>query len=150
MSDTTTAGFTLVRTLPATPEQIWSAWTDPDEAAHWFHPEGLSTPRDSVQMDVRVGGRYTYTMVNEADGAEYVTGGVYREVSPFQRLVFTWDDPGSDPQGSALITVTLTPTEDGTEMTFELRGAEHTKGDDGIYDGWNSALNVLEGYLSKG
>ncbi|PRZ15592.1 SRPBCC family protein [Nesterenkonia sandarakina] len=150
MSDTTTTGFTLVRTFPATPEQIWSAWTNPDEIAQWFHPEGLSTPRDSVHMDLRVGGRYTYTMVNEADGDEYPTGGVYREVSPFERLVFTWDDPGSDPQGSPLITVTLTPTADGTELTFELRGAEGARGDDGIYDGWDSALNVLEGHLSKG
>lgn len=67
MIDTTT-GFILVRTLPADPETVWSAWTDPDEAAQWFHPEGLSTPRDSVQMDVRVGGRYIYTMVDDTDG----------------------------------------------------------------------------------
>lgn len=146
MTDTTT-GFTLVRTLPATPEQIWSAWTNPDEAAQWFHPEGLSTPRDSVSMDVRVGGRYTYTMVNEADGAEYVTGGVYREVAPFERLVFTWGDPEGDPKDAPVITLTLTPVRDGTQLTLDLRGAPGAKGDHYNYDGWDSALDVLEGHL---
>lgn len=147
MIDTTT-GFILVRTLPADPETVWSAWTDPDEAAQWFHPEGLSTPRDSVQMDVRVGGRYIYTMVDDTDGADYVTGGVYREVRPFERLVFTWGDPEADPDDVPVVTVVLTPTEGGTRLTFELRGAEGAKGDDYIYDGWDSALNVLEGHLN--
>lgn len=140
-------GFTLTRTLPTTPENVWSAWTDPDEAAQWFHPEGASTPRETVAMDVRVGGRYTYTMVNDTDGARYVTGGVYREVSPDERLAFTWGDPDSDPDETPVVTLVFTPTNEGTQLTFDLRGVDGAKGDQYYYDGWDSALDVLEGYL---
>ncbi|WP_218220298.1 SRPBCC domain-containing protein [Nesterenkonia sp. Act20] len=88
-------GFTLARTFASTPDEIWSAWTNPDEAAQWFSSENAFTPRDSVEMDVRVGGRYAYTIVNSTEGARYLTGGVYREVSPYERLVFTWGTPAA-------------------------------------------------------
>lgn len=52
-------GFALVRTFDATAEEIWEAWTDPDSAAQWWHPRGASTPRETVDIDARVGGRYT-------------------------------------------------------------------------------------------
>lgn len=144
-----TKGFTLARTFAATPEEVWSAWTNPDEAAQWFHPEGASTPRESVEMDVRVGGRYTYTMVNDTDGTRYVTGGVYREVSPYERLAFTWGDPLGDPENTPVVTLVFTPTPEGTHMSFELRGVEGSQGDEYFYDGWDSALNVLAEYLSR-
>lgn len=144
-----TKGFTLARTFAATPEEVWSAWTNPDEAAQWFHPEKASTPRESAEMDVRVGGRYTYTMVNDADGTRYVTGGVYREVSPYERLIFTWGDPLQDPEDAPVVTLEFTPTPEGTHMSFELRGVEGAQGDEYFYDGWDSALNVLGEHLSR-
>ncbi|TDS84298.1 SRPBCC family protein [Nesterenkonia aurantiaca] len=143
-----TKGFTLARTFAATPEEVWEAWTDPDAAAHWYHPEGASTPRESIEMDVRVGGRYTYTMVNDDDGTRVITAGVYREVTPCQRLVFTWGDPLAEPEDTPVITLVLTPTGEGTRMTFEFRGADGAAGDNFFYDGWDSALDVLSEYLS--
>jgi len=85
-----TKGFTLVREIAATPAELWEAWTNPDEAAGWWHPRGVSTPRASVRIDARVGGTSEYTMVNEETGQEYPTVGEYRVVVPIQRLVFTW------------------------------------------------------------
>lgn len=64
----TTKGFTIVRTFTATPRRVWQAWLDPECIAAWWHPAGAATPRDSVQVDPRVGGRYRYTMVNQEDG----------------------------------------------------------------------------------
>lgn len=58
MTDTT-EGFTLVRTFDASPEEIWTAWTDPDSVSKWRHPRGTSTPRETVDIDAQVGGRYT-------------------------------------------------------------------------------------------
>ena len=60
--------FTITRIFDAPRAEIWRAWTDPDEAAAWWHPRGLETPRESVELDVRPGGRYRYTMV-AADGS---------------------------------------------------------------------------------
>jgi uncharacterized protein YndB with AHSA1/START domain len=143
----TSKGFTLTRLLDATPEQIWTAWTDPDHAAQWWHPRGLTTPRDSVQIDARVGGSYSYTMVDDATGEEHPTGGTYSEVVAPERLVFTWGDPGDG--GIAEITVRIEPVGDLTRLTFELRGVDGTSGDDGVYDGWDSALDELATHLGQ-
>ncbi|HAM26700.1 MAG TPA: SRPBCC domain-containing protein [Microbacteriaceae bacterium] len=145
----TSRGFTLVRTFEATPEQIWKAWTDPDSAAQWWHPRGTSTPREAVEIDARVGGRYTYTMVNDATGDRVVTGGVYREVEPFERLVFTWGHPNGDPDDTPVITITLEPVHEGTRMTFDLRGVDGTKGDGYFYDGWQEVLVSLGDHLGQ-
>jgi len=138
-------GFTLVRTFDATPEDVWRAWTDPDSAAQWWP----STPRETVEIDARVGGRYTYTMVNDATGEKIVTGGVYREVMPFERLVFTWGHPEGDPDDTPVITITLEPVGDRTRMTFDLRGVDGAKGDKYFYDGWDAALDSLGEHLGR-
>lgn len=142
MNDTA-PGFTLVRDFDATPQEVWAAWTRPDEAAAWMHPRGVSTRRDSVTIDARVGGRYAYTMVNDASGDEYPTGGVYLEVLPYERLRFTWGDPDADPAEAPVVTVTLAPEGARTRMTFDLRGAAGRPGDGFIHDGWDSALDIL-------
>ena len=85
--------FTITRVFDAPRELVWQAWTDPDEAAIWWHPRGIETPRESVQIDARVGGQYSYTMI-APDGTEYPTTGDYREITPPERLVFTWGSPG--------------------------------------------------------
>nr|AGO97175.1 heat shock protein [Streptomyces sp. CNT-179] len=140
-------GFTLVRTFEATPEEVWKAWTDPDAAAQWWHPRGTSTPRETVEIDPQVGGHYTYTMVNDAAGHKVVSGGVYREVVPFERLAFTWGHPNGDPNDTPVITITLEPVDEGTRMTFDLRGVEGAKGDGSYFDGWQEVLDSLEDYV---
>jgi len=142
-----TLGFTIVRNLDATPAEIWRAWVDPDEAATWLHPRGFTTPRDSVVIDARIGGRYAYTMVNDASGEEYPTTGVYREIVENERIVFTWGEPGEDDDDVPVITVTLEDLGELTRMTFDIRGVEGVSGDDYIYDGWEQALDELAAQL---
>lgn len=83
--------FSITRVFPARRELVWQAWTDETELAQWLHPFGVSA--DSVSFDVRVGGRYRYTMTNDTTGERFPTGGEYIEVEPFDRLVFTWGNP---------------------------------------------------------
>jgi len=137
--------FTITRVLDAPRSAVWKAWTDPDEMTHWYHPRGLTTPRDSVAVDLRVGGEYRYTMV-APDDTTYPTGGVYREVVEPERLVFTWGDPGGE--GAAVATVTLDDLGDRTRMTFRLDGVDGAPGDDSYYDGWDSALDVLAEHVA--
>ena len=148
MTIDTTEGFTLVRNLDATPAEIWAAWTDPDEAAPWWHPRGLSTPRETVQIDARVTGHYSCTMVNDVTGERYPTAGEYREVVPVRKLVFTWGSPEDDPDDCPLITVTIDDLGELTRMTFDLRGYDGQRGDD-VYDGWNGALDLLVEHLGQ-
>nr|WP_315266603.1 SRPBCC domain-containing protein [Microbacterium lemovicicum] len=145
----TTKGFTIVRNLDAAPEAIWTAWTDPDEAAQWWHPRDATTPRETVEIDPRVGGRYAYTMVNTLTQEKYPTGGVYRVVEPHARLSFTWGDPGDDPDDDPVVTVAIEPLGDLTCLTFDLRGVDGEPGDESFYDGWDEALDALVEHLGQ-
>jgi uncharacterized protein YndB with AHSA1/START domain len=142
---TTRPAFTIERVFDAPRELVWQVWTDPDEAPHWLHPRGITTPRETVDFDVRPGGSYRYTMV-AGDGAEYPTVGTYREVTPPERLVFTWGSPG-DPDGEMpLITVDLAehgPDAGQTRLTFHVRGIAGVPGDGYVHDGWVEALDLL-------
>lgn len=144
--------FTITRVLDAPRETVWRAWTDPDEAPYWLHPRDITTPREKVAFDVRPGGAYRYTMVSP-DGTEYPTVGTYREVEPFDRLVFTWGSPGDDDAVMPVITVEL--AEQGTSgeqtlMTFQLDGIAGQPGDSDVYDGWSEAFDLLDERLASG
>jgi uncharacterized protein YndB with AHSA1/START domain len=147
MTDLDQKTFTITRIFDAPRAVIWHAWTDPDEAAAWWHPQGVTTPRESVELDVRPGGSYRYTMV-APDGGTYPTSGVYREVVEPERLVFTWADPGEPQDDASVITVTLEDLGERTRMVFRLDGYGGRPGDGDVYDGWDSAFDELAGHVS--
>jgi uncharacterized protein YndB with AHSA1/START domain len=137
--------FTITRVFDAPRALVWRCWTDPNEAPAWLHPRGVTTPRERVEFDVRPGGRYRYTMV-AADGTEYPTVGTFREVSPPDRLVFTWGNPGDADEDRPLITIELADhgsAGEQTRMTFRLRGLTGAPGDGYVYDGWSEAFDLL-------
>ncbi|MDF2721804.1 MAG: hypothetical protein K0Q59_1479 [Paenibacillus sp.] len=135
--------FTITRNLNARRELVWRAWTEKKELAAWLP----STPLESISFDVREGGRYRYTMVNLETGEEYHTGGVFLDVVPFERLVFTWGNPDAPIEDSPVVTLTLTAHGDRTEMIFHLRGCAGHPGDKYFYDGWSNALDDLTTHL---
>lgn len=143
----TSKGFTIVRIIDATAEDIWNAWTDPAEAAQWWHPRGLVTPVDTVSIDARVGGRYSYTMVDEDAGEQYPTGGEYRQVDQPRLLVFSWGDP--DDEDPPLVSVRIDPDDELTRLTFDVCGVDGVSGDDSFYDGWDQALDGLVEHLGQ-
>ena len=122
---TGTREFTITRVLDASRDEVFRAWTEPDQAARWFGPVGCTTPRETVSMDVQPGGEWRATMIRDEDGAEYPIGGVYREVLAPERLVFTWGDQArlGEPEQS-LITITLTDLGGKTEMVFHQTGLD--------------------------
>ena len=76
MSDSTPAEAAdqevlITRIFEAPRERVFRAWTDPDEVAAWYGPENFDTPRERINIDLRVGGRYELTMVQRGSGAEY-------------------------------------------------------------------------------
>ncbi|MBX9472258.1 SRPBCC family protein [Microcella sp.] len=141
-----TEEFTITRTFDAPRELVWRAWTDEGELAQWLHPFGVTT--DSVSFDVRVGGRYRYTMTNTETGDTYPTGGEYVEVEPFDRLVFSWGEPEASVDDAPRITLTFIEQGDQTELVFHLRGFEGKPGDGFVYDGWDEAMTNMARLLA--
>ena len=142
-------GFTIVRDFAAPRERVWDAWTNPDVMARWYHPEGLHTPRESVSVDLREGGIYAYTMIVDATGEEFATGGRYRHVESPRRLDFTWGSQGEE-DSSPLVSIELEDIDETTtRMTFTLTGLPSDSGADAsVVDGWNSAFNVFEAEIA--
>lgn len=137
--------FSITRTLDAPRALVWKAWTDETELAQWLRPFGVST--DSVSFDVRVGGRYRYTMTNDETGEQFPTGGEFLEVLPQDRLVFTWGEPDSPVESAPVIALTFTPQGERTELILHLRGHHGQPGDGFVFDGWDEALTNLDRHL---
>jgi uncharacterized protein YndB with AHSA1/START domain len=58
-------------TFEAPRELVFAAWMDPDQVHAWWAPQGFDVPRDTVEIDPRVGGRYVLCMVQQGSGAEF-------------------------------------------------------------------------------
>ena len=136
--------LTLKRRLNAPPEKVYAAWTDPEKIARWFGPD--SGPVDHAETDVRVGGRYTVIFHTE-DGEEHHVSGVYREVVPNEKLVFTWAWR-STPERESLVTILVRPEDDGSMLTLihEQFFDEETR--DRHEYGWSGCLDKLKQYLA--
>jgi len=61
----------ITRIFDAPREQVFAAWTDPDQVAAWYGPQHFDTPRETVLIEPRVGGRYELTMVEHGTGREH-------------------------------------------------------------------------------
>jgi uncharacterized protein YndB with AHSA1/START domain len=63
--------ITITRVFDAPRELVFKAWTDPEHLAKWFGPAGMEIPRDSVEVDARVGGRFALRMVQPTSGRQF-------------------------------------------------------------------------------
>lgn len=88
---TDTHELTITRIFEAPRKLVFRAGIDPPSSPAGTARAGCTLPgRPSSRP--RPGGRWRLTMVNDTDGAEYPTGGVFHEVVEPERLVFTWGD----------------------------------------------------------
>jgi uncharacterized protein YndB with AHSA1/START domain len=88
--------------------------TTPEHLTHFWGPTGTTTPVENITVDLRPGGAFETTMVNDTDGSTHTMRAVYAEVSRPHRLV--WVEGGVE--GGMVTTVTFTDLHDGrTEVT---------------------------------
>jgi uncharacterized protein YndB with AHSA1/START domain len=140
-------GITITRVFDAPRERVWREWTEPEAFADWFGAAGGHVPLNTVSMDVRPGGTLRLTMF--AERGEIHWTGVYREVEPPARLVFTISDQPDDDRYE-LITVALTDLGDGrTEMLLEQRGLMSSEEYKRARSGWSTFLDRLDERLAS-
>ncbi len=83
------ATLVITRMLNAPQDLAFKAWTSPEHIQQWMRPEpGMEVP--SARMDLRVGGKFRIQM-RKPDGEYFTAAGEFREVTPPERLVYTWD-----------------------------------------------------------
>jgi len=150
MTDSTTAEqqITITRVFDAPRELVFKAWTDPDQVASWFGPAGFETPRESVEIDLRVGGRFKLRMVQGRAGMEYGLDYEILELVEPELLVLR-SDPMPE-MGLHHETVTRVELqEDGGKTRMILTDGPYPEaGGRGASAGWEAAFDKLETVLA--
>ncbi len=138
--------LTLTRRLRARPEKVYVAWTEPENLVQWFGPANVPPGGTRAELDVRVGGRFRISF-NTANGDHHEVGGVYRDVVPNERLVFSWAWH-STPERESLVTVSIKPDGGGTLLTFHHAQFVDETARDNHKRGWTEFLDNLERYVA--
>jgi uncharacterized protein YndB with AHSA1/START domain len=129
------------RTLPAAPERVWRALTEPAALCSWFWP--ASTFGTTAQVDLCEGGGYRI----DGPQAGLSVSGRYITVEPPKRLVMTWQWAGED--DGTLVTIELAPDGDGTELTLVHEGFTDGIVRDENAQGWADCLGRLPAWLAQ-
>jgi uncharacterized protein YndB with AHSA1/START domain len=131
----------ITRIFDAPREEVFKAWTDPDEVAAWYGPEHFDAPRERIRIDLRVGGRWELTMVQRGSDAEFPIGYDIIELSEPELLVLRSDPmPGLDMHEPTVTRVVLEDLGERTRMT--LTDGPYADGSH-AEAGWNGAFDKL-------
>ena len=141
----TKPSLTIKRHLNAPPAKVFAAWTDPEKVKLWMGPGEIKAAH--VESDPRTGGRYRWVM-RAPNGEEHDVSGVYREVIPNQKLVFTWAWK-TMPERESLVTVLLKADGDGTLLTLTHEQFFDDDARDRHQAGWNGALDKMAKFLAE-
>jgi uncharacterized protein YndB with AHSA1/START domain len=130
------------RVFATRPEKIYRAFLEPDAIASWLPPCGFLCTVHA--LEAKVGGSHRMSFRNFTNGETHTFGGVYLELVPGERLVYTdrFDDPNLP--GEMRVTVELKAVSTGTELTIEQSGIPDMIPPEACYLGWQDSLQKLE------
>ena len=149
------ATLILKRMLNAPQERAFKVWTSAEHIQQWMQPEpGMVVPLAS--MDLRVGGKYRIQM-KTPDGEFFTAVGVFKEVKPPERLVYTrdWEKDGSgaefgEVEGKpSLITVEFLKRGERTEMVLTHSRFATVESRDNHARGWGKIVECFARFMEK-
>ena len=134
----------ITRVLDAPRRLVFETWSNPKHLARWWGPKDFTLP--GCEMDFRPGGVYRFVM-RGPDGKDYPFHGVYREIVPPARIVFTAiidNAPGNE----LLTTVTFEEHSGKTRLTVAqtIPTEPYARGQK---QGWTESLERLAEYVAK-
>jgi uncharacterized protein YndB with AHSA1/START domain len=150
---TDTHELVLTRLIDAPRALLYRAWTDPEMLKQWFAPLPYTTPR--AELDVRPGGANLVVMAGP-DGQEMPNRGIYLEVVPNEKIVFTdafvaaWV-----PAPKPFMTVILTFEDEGGKTRYTARVRHWTAEDKethekmGFHQGWGICADQLTALVTS-
>lgn len=140
----------LDRLLDAPREKLYRCWTEPELMKPWFCPQPWSVSH--VEVDVRAGGSNLIVM-NGPNGEVVPNRGIYLEVVPNEKLVFT--DAFTSawvPSEKPFMVAELTFADDGGKTRYRAV-ARHWSEEDmkshqqmGFEEGWGIVATQLEAF----
>ena len=140
----------LSRDFDAPRSLVFDAFTKPELVRRWLlGPPGWIMP--VCEIDLRVGGVYRYVWRSEKDGSQMALGGVFREITPVERLVATERFDDAWYPGEALDTTVFEERRGITRTTitilYESQEARDTARRSGMEHGMAAGYDRLETLL---
>lgn len=134
------------RTLPESPAEVFTAFTDPSELEKWWGPAGFTIPE--LRYRAQVGEQYRIEM-RPPDGDSFHLRGEFRAVEPPIRLVYTfeWEEPDPD-DVETLVTLSFRDLAGSTQVTLRQEGFKTEARLDLHRNGWAESFDRLEQMLS--
>lgn len=136
----TKPSLTLKRRLKAPPEKVYEAWTNPSQMMRWWGGNNEATR--TAETDLRVGGRFHVGFKGDT-GEQHDVSGVYKEVVPNRKLVFSWAWR-TTPERKSQVTIDIKPDTDGSILTLTHEQFFNEKARDDHSRGWSAGLDQLE------
>ena len=135
------------RRFDAPPARVFRAFTDPADMAAWLGPQGFTCPH--CQLDVRAGGAWR-ACLRSAEGQDNWVSGVYREIRPPGKLVFTWawDQADGSRGNETVVTLEFRADGAGTELVLRQELFATTEFRDNHRKGWTSSFDCLAEHLA--
>ena len=149
----------LEKIVPASPEQIYKAWTDQVGIKNWFCPKPWLTVE--CEMELRPGGKF-FTVMQSPEGQKFPSTGCFLELVPYEKLVWTSAlQPGfrpspkpqnphdlmftatllleKHPEGTKYTAIAMHQDEEGRKVHEQM----------GFHDGWGMVVQQLAEYLKN-
>ena len=145
MTTMTDTSLTITRVFNASPQRLFEVWTRPEHLRHWSCPEGYSV--SEVSGDATPGGAYRLQMRSPDGEGVHTAVGVYRDVVPGKRVVYTWDWE-EESMGETLVTVEFAAVDGGTEVRLTHERFPAPEATEDHRNGWMSCLDGLDRYLA--
>jgi uncharacterized protein YndB with AHSA1/START domain len=138
----------IVRTFNAPPSVVFAVWSSAEHLKRWMGPKDYTCTEATI--DFRVGGRYR-AMILSPQGGENWFSGVYREIVPNKRLVFTftWENEGPSAGLEMLVTITFEERDGKTVQTFHQAPFSTIERRDSHVGGWSQAFDKQATYAES-
>ena len=138
-----TAVLIVRRSIRASPERLFDAWTQPQHLKQWWGPNSVECI--DAEVDLRVGGRYR--IANQfPDGKILWISGEFEVIERPHRLVYTWQ-VGPVEAAAERVTVTFEARGEKTEVIVAHERIPTEAMRDMHEQGWVGCLDGLVDYF---
>ena len=133
--------ITVETSIPLPVIKVWEVWTKPEHIVMWNHAsDDWKCPK--AENDIRVGGKFSYTMSANDGSVSFDFEGKYVTVKKFELIVYTIND-------GRHVRVQFTSLQNSTIIT-ETFEAEGTHSEKQQREGWQAILDNFKKYVESG
>ncbi len=144
ITDDGSVALKIIRDFNYAPEQVFNAWLNPEYLVQWMGPTD-NIHVSEVRVDAVEGGAY-HMQFNGPDDQVDKLNGIYKIITRFTRLVFTWtwEAPTEGAGEETLVSLDFLPIVGGTRLTLLHQKFSSMELAERHAWGWDETLLKLE------